>query len=184
MYTMVQKTTLKSSIWKVFEVFVDEPTKIHYIKEISRKINLAPTSVRKHLERLEKENLIIKEKGEIFFGFKANRDNEDFLFYKKISNITKIKESELLDFLINSIYPQTVILYGSYLRGEDIEKSDIDLFVISKIKKRLDLEKFEKILNRNVHLIIDKDFSKLSKELRLEIINGLVLHGYLNLDIK
>ena len=182
MYSMVQKTMLKNSIWKVFEIFVDEPIKIHYIKEISRKINLAHTSVIKHLEKLKKENLIIKQKGERFFGFKANRDNENFLFYKKISNITKIKESGLLDLLTNSIYPQTIILYGSYLRGEDIEKSDIDFFIVSETKKRLDIEKFEKILNRKIHLIIEKDLKNIPKELKLEIINGLVLYGYLNID--
>ena len=178
---MEQKSILKDSIWKVFEVFVDEPIKMHYIKEISRRINLAHTSVIKHLEKLEKENLIKKEKGERFFGFKANRDNENFLFYKKISNLTKIKESGLLDFLINSIYPQTIILYGSYLRGEDIEKSDIDLFIMSKSRKTLEIEKFEKILNRKIHIIIDKNLKNFSKELKLEIINGLVLYGYLNI---
>ena len=182
MFTMEQKTALKSNIWKVFEIFVDEPLKIHYIKQISKKINLAPTSVKIHLQKLEKENLTKKEKGEIFSGYKANRDYEDFLFYKKISNITKIKESGLLNYLIDSIYPQTINLYGSYLRGEDIEKSDIDIFIISKSKKRLELEKFEKILNRKIHLIIEKDFKNISKGLKLEIINGLVLYGYLNID--
>lgn len=133
------------------------------------------------MEKLETESLIIKQKGELFEGFKANRDNDNFLFYKRISNITKIKESGLLDLLINSIYPQTIILYGSYLRGEDIEKSDIDFFIVSETKKRLDVEKFEKILNRKIHLIIEDDLKNIPKELKLEIINGLVLHGYLNL---
>lgn len=52
MYIMEQKSILKSSIWKVFEIFVDEPLKINYIKEISRKIKLAPTSVKKHIEKI------------------------------------------------------------------------------------------------------------------------------------
>lgn len=180
---MIQKSILKSNIWKVFEVFVEEPMKIHYIKEISRKINLAHTSVIKYLENLKKEGLIIKQKGERFFGFKANRDDNNFLFYKRISNITQIKESGLLDYLINSIYPQTIILYGSYFRGEDIERSDIDILIISKPQKKLDLEKFEKILKRKIHIIIEKDLKNIPKELKLEIINGLILYGYLNIDI-
>jgi len=172
---------MKSSLWNVFEIFTTEPTKIHYIKEIARKINLAPTSVRKHLEKLEKEELIIKEKGDLFQGFKANRDNNNFLFYKKISNLTKIKESGLLDYLINSLYPQTIVLYGSYLRGEDIEESDLDFFIMSKTKKTLETEKFEKTLKRTIHIIIDKDLKKLKPELKSEIINGLTLHGYLEI---
>lgn len=176
---MEQKCIFKCSIWKVFEVFVDEPLKMHYIKEISGKIKLAPTSVKNHLSELEKENLITKEKGERFYGFIANRENNDFLFYKRIFNIMKIKESGLLEFLIKSIYPQTIILYGSYLSGEDVEKSDIDLLIISKVKKRIETEKFERILKRNIHIITESDIKKLPKELKSEVVNGLVLYGYL-----
>ena len=179
---MEQKTILKDSIWRVFEIFVDEPMKIHYIKEISRKINLAPTSVKNHLERLEIENLIIKDKGEIFSGFRSNRDNYNFIFYKKISNITKIKESGLLDYLIDLMYPKVIVLYGSYLRGEDTEKSDIDIFIISKSRKRLETDKFERILKRKIHIIIDKNLSSFKEELKSEIVNGFILYGYL--DIK
>ena len=41
----------------------------------------------------------------------------------------KIKESGLTDYLINSIYPLTIILYGSFFRGEDVKDSDIDLII-------------------------------------------------------
>ncbi len=175
MFTMEQKC----SLWKVFDVFADEPLKIHFIKEISRKIDLAPTSVRNRLGHLLNQKLVIKKKGERFFGFVANRDNRDFLFYKMLSNIAKLKESGLLDFLISSLYPHVVVVYGSYLRGEDIESSDIDLLIISKSKKKLALEKFEKILKRSVHLMIEEGLNKLTPELRGEVINGLVLYGYL-----
>ena len=181
MYIMVQKSNpwLFGSLGRVFQIFVDEPMKVHYIKEIARKIELAHTSVIKHLESLEERGLIIREKGERFFGYRADRDNKDFLFYKKIFNLINIKESGLLDFIIDSLYPQTAILYGSYLRGEDIEKSDIDLFVVSKIKKRIDVDKFEKILDRKIHIIIEKNLSRVNKELIGEIKNGLVLYGYM-----
>lgn len=178
MFNMVQKC----SQWRVFNVFVEEPLKIHHIKEISRKIDLAPTSVRNHLDYLFKKNLISKRKGERFFGFIANRDNEDFLFYKKIMNLINLRESKLLDYLINSIYPQAVVLYGSYIRGEDVEKSDIDLIIITKIKKRLDLKKFEIILKRGIHILFESGLKKLSIDLRNEVINGLVLYGYLKYD--
>jgi predicted nucleotidyltransferase len=179
MYIMQQKSIFKSSIWKVFEVFVDEPLKIHYVKEISKKIILAPTSVKNHLIELEKEKIIIQKKGERFTGYIANRDNDSFLFYKKIFNLIKIKESKLLDHIKEILYPNAIILYGSFLRGEDVEKSDIDIFITSKSKKDFNLEKFEKILKRNIHLIIEEDINKLNENLKLEIINGLILDGYL-----
>ena len=70
-------------------------------------------------------------------------------------------------------------MYGSYLSGEDVEKSDIDLLIISKSKKTLKIEKFEKKLNRKIHIITEPKLNKLPEELKSEIINGLVLYGYL-----
>lgn len=176
MFIMIQKC----SIWRVSSIFFLEPLKVHYIKEISKKINLAPTSVRKHILELLKDNIVIKKKQEHFSGFIANRENQNFLFYKRIYNLTQIKETGLEDFLIKSLYPQVIVLYGSYLRGEDIEKSDIDIVIISKVKKELDIEKFESMLKRRVHLIIINDIKKLKKEIILEVINGMVLYGYLS----
>jgi predicted nucleotidyltransferase len=176
---MKHKCILKTSIWKVFEIFADEPLKIHFIKEISRKINLAPTSVRKHIRDLKEENIIFKKKGERFYGYVSNRNDDNFLFYKKILNLVKIKESGLIENLIKALYPKTIVLYGSYYRGEDVENSDIDLLIISNKKKEFNLEKFEKLLKRRIHIISEENLNRLDKNLRLEIINGIVLYGYL-----
>jgi len=40
----------KSSYIKVLKIFFVEPTTIHFIKEISRKIKLAPTSTRNYIK--------------------------------------------------------------------------------------------------------------------------------------
>jgi predicted nucleotidyltransferase len=176
---MEQKSIFKSSIWKVFEIFVDEPLKIHYVKEISRKINLAPTSVKKHLTGLENHRIVLRKKGERFEGYAANRDESEFLFYKKMFNIIKIKESGLLDNLVSSLYPNAIVLYGSYSRGEDVEGSDIDLMIISKSKKNIPVEKYEKVLRRKVHIILEENLNKLNANLKLEVINGIILYGYL-----
>jgi len=175
MFIMIQKC----SLWRVLGVFFSEPLKIHYIKEISRKITLAPTSVKKHLSHLSKQNLILKTKGERFFGFMANRDSGEFIFYKRMDNMIKIKESGLLDFLINSIYPEAMVLFGSYFRGEDVETSDIDIFMLTKAKKALSVEKFEPFLNRHVHIIMESSLKDVRPELRTDISNGIVLYGYL-----
>ena len=182
MFIMEQKSIFKTSIWKVFERFVDNPLKIHYVKGISRKINLAPTSVKKHLEDLEKNNILIRKKGERFIGFIANRESDDFIFYKRIFNLIKIKESGLIDYLVKSIYPKTIVLYGSYLKGEDVDESDIDLLVITKTKKNLNFDRFEKKLERKIHVIYDKNLKRLNEELKLEVMNGLVLYGYMKYE--
>jgi predicted nucleotidyltransferase len=74
--------------------------------------------------------------------------------------------------------PGCIVLFGSYLRGEDTEESDIDLFVEAD-KKEIRLERFEGLLKRKIELHFRRDFGKISKELKNNIINGLVMQGYL-----
>ena len=81
MYMMEQKCSLIN----VLKVFFIEPNTVHFIKEISRNINLAPTSVKNHIKTLLKENLIKTKQAKPFNGFIANRENDDFLFYKRVS---------------------------------------------------------------------------------------------------
>ncbi|MCX6747183.1 MAG: nucleotidyltransferase domain-containing protein [Candidatus Pacearchaeota archaeon] len=162
----------KCSLWKVAEIFFEEPTKAHYIKEISRKINLAHTSVKVHINVLVKEDLIEETKTEIFKGYKAKRDSPEFIFHKKISNLISVKESGIIESL-KEHYPKSVILFGSYDKGEDIETSDLDIFVDSK-KFKVDTEKFEKYLKRGVHIIFKEEAGKGLME---SINQGTVLFG-------
>lgn len=167
------------TLLKVLEVFCLEPMRMHYIKEIAKKIKLAPTSVRIHIKHLLANNLITKRKGDIFTGYLANRDNEEFIFYKKVLNIIRLKESGLIKSIVDLVYPESIVLFGSYSKGEDIESSDIDLLIITKEKKELKLENFEIYLKRKIHIISQKSLKNSPKELKEEVINGIVLYGYL-----
>jgi predicted nucleotidyltransferase len=162
----------KCSLWKVAEILFIEPTKTHFIKEISKRINLAHTSVKKHILDLIDLGLVVKSNSEVFPGYKANRGNPEFIFYKKISNLISLKESKLTDFL-GEKYPKSIILFGSYDKGEDIETSDIDIFIDCK-KFKVDLKKYEKDLNRKVHLLFKEE---VNKSLIGNINQGIVLFG-------
>ncbi len=172
----------KSSILRIANVFFEEPTKAHYLMEISKKANIAHTSTKKHLLTLKKLSIITEskeKKGErIFPIYKANFHNENYKSYKRIYSLLKLKESKLIEFLKDALMPKSIVLFGSYRWGEDIEDSDIDLFIESK-KKELNLSKFEKILGRSIQLHFKECFKDYPKELKNNIINGIVLSGYL-----
>ena len=97
---------------------------------------------------------------------------------KIIYNITSILESDVITYIEEKLMPKSIVLFGSYARGEDIENSDIDLFVECK-KEELDLEKFEKKLSRGIELHFNDKFTLYPKELKNNIINGIVLSGFL-----
>jgi|SRR3989344_4384085 len=172
----------KSSIQRVLEIFFISPTKEQYLMNISRKIGLAHTSVKKNLDTLIKLGLIIEtaeKKGNRKFPlYKADINNECFKKQKSVYNLASILESGIVGLVEGKLTPKSIVLFGSYRRGEDIETSDIDLFVECK-KQALDLEKFEKKLSRKVELHFNEKFASYPKELRNNIINGIVLSGFL-----
>jgi predicted nucleotidyltransferase len=173
--TLMDHMIQKCGYMKTLEVFFKEPTKIHFIRSISRKINLAQTSVRNHIKFLIKNKMILEKKSNPFNGYVSNRENKEFIFYKSIYNLASLKN--LNEFIINSCYPKSLVLFGSYLRGEDIESSDIDFFVLSKTKKEFNLTKFEKTLGRKINILFSDSLEKLDKKIQNKIKNGFVLEG-------
>jgi predicted nucleotidyltransferase len=170
------------NILNVARVFFLEPTIKHYLKEISSKSNLSHTSVKIILNKLKKENIVLENperKGKRTFPyFISNIDSNNYKFYKQISNFLDLQNSGLIDLLEKELMPKSIVLFGSYFRGEDVEDSDIDLFVESK-RREMDLGKFENILKRKIQLHFSEKFKDYPPELKNSIINGIVLEGYL-----
>ena len=172
--TLMLHMIQKCSNIRVMEIFFKEPTTIHFIREIGRKINLAQTSVRNNIQNLLKYGLIEKKKSKPFDGFIANRGNEKFLFYKRIYNLFSLYG---LRNKLMSLYPKAIVVFGSYGLGEDIEGSDIDICIISKVRKDLNLKSFEKYLGREINVIVVDSLSKLDKSIEKKVLNGVIIYG-------
>lgn len=171
----------EDTTWNIARLFFAEPTKEHYLKEISRKIGISHTSVIPNLKLLLKEEIIEKKvdrKGKRQFPvYYAKRDGEKFKFFKKISNILSLREAGIIRVIEREFTPNSIILFGSYSRGEDIEDSGIDLFVQSS-EKKLDLSNFNNSLHRKINLYFNPNFGELPKELRNNMLNGIILSGF------
>lgn len=174
----------KCSKEKVLDVFFKEPTKVHSLKDISLKANLAHTSVKKLLVELLKANLILekiekrgKRKFPIYF---SNLEGIYFKKLKQVSNLRELYESDLAKKINESLMPKSIILFGSYSGGEDIEESDIDIFVESS-EKEIPLKVFEKKLARKINLLFNEDLKNLNKNLKENVLNGIILEGVIDL---
>jgi len=165
----------KSTFINILKVFFDEPTSVHFIREISRKVGVAPTSIRMNIKQLLKEKLIKVQKSKPFDGYVADREDDQFLFYKRIYNLYSLYS--LKELIVESVQPKAIILFGSYSKGEDIETSDVDLIVISKVKKEINFGKFEKILSRKINAMFIDKLEKLDDNIKDKAINGIVLYG-------
>ena len=172
----------KSSILNTLNVFFEEPTRRHSLIDISRKISLAHTSVKKNIKGLIDLGFIKKEietKGTRKFPvYIANRSYKRFTQVKKINNLDSLLKSGLVEFLEEKLMPKCIVVFGSYSKGEDIEESDIDLFIESK-KTEINCIPFEKKLKRKIELHFKERFNDYSKELKNNILQGIVLNGFL-----
>ena len=172
----------KSNMVRTIEIFFINPSKNYSLMEISKTIKLAHTSVKKNLKKLIGEGLItksIEKKGKRKFPiYKASLDSKNFKKYKIVYNLYSLLESGLIEFVEEKLMPKSIVLFGSYSRGEDIGESDIDLFVECN-KEQLDLKSFEKKLGRTIQINFREDFTLYSKELKNNIINGITLRGFL-----
>ena len=159
-----------------------EPIKRHNLIDISKKTKIAHTSIKNNLNNLIKEELIIEEiekKGKRKYPiYRANFNNKFFRNMKILNNILLIIESGLVDFLVDSLAPKSIILFGSFRKGEDTEDSDIDLFIECD-EENIDINKYAKILNKDIQLHFKKNFDEYPKELKNNIVNGIVLSGYI-----
>lgn len=166
--------------YKILKLFFNRPNSVMYIREIARLIGLHPNTVLKDVKILVKENILIQNKKKIITELQANLESSKYVFYKRLYNIESIFDSDLLGYLIDKYNsPDTIVLYGSYSLGEDNEKGDIDIAVITKRRLNLDYSRFEKRLKRNVHIVEIKE--NINKGLKNNIRNGVILYGRLSI---
>lgn len=156
------------------QIFFDKPSEMHRARQIARECKMSHPAVLKYLKLLEKEQLIIKKQE----GYSTNTD-ESYKWQRKINVLGLLYSTGLVDFLKENCMPNLIAFFGSASKGEDDEKSDIDIF-IEGIEKKINLANFEKKIHRKINLTFGQQ-KKLSKEFKESIANGIILFGAIQL---
>ncbi len=175
MYT-IKWTRLQAEIFRLLCIRAGQSLSL---RGIARPLKRSPTAVSNALRDLEREGLInVKKTGNIrLLSIELNRDNEKAIELKRVENLRLIYESGLAKFLEETFPGTTIILFGSYSRGDDTINSDIDIAVIGTKEKDVDLTKFDKKLERTIMINFYPSFQKIHKHLRDNILNGIILSG-------
>lgn len=159
------------------------------LRGIAKQLKKSPTAVSNALKDLEKENLIKVKKAETMnlLSIELNRDNKNTINMKRAENLKMIYESGLVEFLENSLPGTTIILFGSYSRGDDVyslneeQRSDIDIAVVGTKGKEMNLKEFDKKLERTILINFYPSFKEIHKHLKDSILNGILLSGSIDL---
>lgn len=162
---------------------MDNPYEKYYLREASRLLNMSPMTLKRSLELLLKSKLIRKEKTKNQILYSANTQSHAFRHLKISRSLSWLENKNLIEFLKKRIPGiSSIMLYGSYAKGEDDKKSDIDIMVISPAKKDL-LPELDKLLGKEVNISVFSaaEWSRQAKANRafyLDVITeGIVLYG-------
>ena len=148
-------------------------------REIAQALNISPTTITNALPQLE-EHIEIKQTKTANY-ITANRNNKKTRQLKRANNLKNIYTTGLAQHLEEELAGATIILFGSYSKGEDTNTSDIDIAVINRKPKQLNLQTYEQALHRPIRTQHYPTLQDIHAPLRNNILNGIVLAGSIDL---
>lgn len=147
-----------------------------YLREISNKLKIQPSSVKKEIDNLNELNIVLKKEKKIYL----NKKNVVVDYLKNIFIRTDYFVYPIVEVLSDKEI-NFALIFGSIAKGNFKEESDVDLLIIgnvdfSEIVKLL--KKTEKQIDRDINPIIwsYEDFMKKRKNKFVkEIFTGPVI---------
>lgn len=171
---------------RVLSYFFDEPYKEVYLRGLAREVKLSIFPLKNAVDDLVGEGLLLERREGGLRYLKVNVGNLFFRHLKIAFNVKKILDCGIVDFLRENVPAlSSVVLFGSWAKGEDDRKSDVDFVVIGQRPRRIEVSDFEVKLGRKVELTFLRwsEWRKKAHEDRafyLEVItNGIVFYGNL-----
>lgn len=173
----MRKKKIKELIKEYFFIYPNIKLRV---RQIEKNLKLPLPSIIRYCKELRKEGILkIAKTGNVVF-YTANRINGKFLLEKKLFNIKQLYETNLINYIQQELHNPLIIVFGSYSLGEDIETSDIDLYIETLSKKDLELKKYEKILKRKIQFFVYKKITDIkNKHLANNILNGIILNNFI-----
>ena len=125
----------KNAFWKVLNHLALNPSTSYYVNGLSRELDISAGMSSQVLREMEGLGLVgMKKRGNAHF-YKL-RENYLTTEIKRFSGLYGIYRNGLAEALAE-IYPNhtSIVLYGSYTKGDFTENSDIDILVLTNDRK-------------------------------------------------
>lgn len=137
--------------FKILEYFLRYPSEKTYLKELAKKLQISPRSVKIYCDLFEKEGLIKREIIGNMHIFSTNNDNFRVREMKRAYFINLLAEMNIENIAEECA---SIAVYGSYASGNYDEKSDIDILIIGEEQqvKRDIIVKIMEIIGKEIQL--------------------------------
>lgn len=181
----VNKLDFTNAYSQVLNWFFSYPDREISLNDLSKNLNISKTNTNLAVKQLEKEGFLVLDILGRTWRIKCNKQHI-FNYTRKINyNLSLINDSEIINLTHKIIpNPRSIILFGSYRKGDDTEKSDIDIAVEILDNKELQIVElgvfsnfgYRKDVLVNLHIF---SRNKIDLNLFANIANGIVLEGFL-----
>jgi len=125
---MLKDIFIRTVEQRILSMFVSNPDKAFYSREVSKKIKISLGATSNALRLLKKNNVLISEKKGKTSPYTLKLPNEYLERFKILNTLLTLEP--LIEKLKN--VSRRTILYGSYAVGTFTSDSDLDLFIISE----------------------------------------------------
>ena len=172
--------------WKLLKMFLSNPDKSFYTKEISRNMGLGSGTVNNFLKNIYRDNILKKEIVGNVHLYRLNNESEITKQMKILNIIIELEKAKFIEeFAKDDDTIISIILYGSYANGEYDSKSDIDVLLLVNKKKQFTdmIQKLESKVKKtiSIQILTISDLQKLKEKDKIfyESIleNHIVLYG-------
>ncbi len=184
-FKKIEILELNEAYKKVQYWFFSYPTKEVSLNDLTKFTNISKTTANTIITELTKNEFLKVEKIGNLWRVSCNQEHY-FNTTKKIAyNLEMIYETQIIETILKNIPTcRSIILFGSYRKGDDIETSDIDIAVETLDNEEINIFELGTIkefgYRKNIKVNVLK-FSRNKIDLNLfaNLVNGIVLYGFL-----
>lgn len=176
---------LNEAYRKVINRFFAYPAQEVSLNELTRLVGISKTTANQVVSRLVKEEFLRIQ----FFGkvwrISCNQDHPFNTAIKVPYHLELIYNSGVIEEILKIIpNPKSIILFGSYRKGDDIESSDLDLAVETLDNEEVKIFPLGTIPRLGYREKVKVNLLKFSRNkidlnLFANLVNGIVLYGFL-----
>ena len=130
---MIKDIFIRTVEQRILSLFVANPDKVFYSREISKKIKTSLGATSNALRLLEKNSVLTSEKKGKTSLYTLKLPNEYLERFKSLNTLLTLEP--LVEKLKN--ISRRIILYGSYASGTFTSESDLDLFIVSEKREEV-----------------------------------------------
>ena len=181
----VELIELNEAYRKIFYWFFSNPTTEISLNDLTKQVNVSKTTANKVVSNLSKEGFLKLTKLGKLWRIKCNQQHP-YNQRKKIAyNLEMVYMSNIIEMILERVpNARSIVLFGSYRKGDDIETSDIDIAVETLDNEQASTTELGKIpefgYRNDVKVNIFKfTRNKIDLNVFANIANGIVIYGFL-----